>query len=91
MGFLEKEWTMDGQREKLEEKLSGLLREAAEVSVALDYVDETSPRVPHYIEIEERGARVGPTAEPSDSRAADGRDRRLGEFQRGLSGVRQAV
>jgi Zn finger protein HypA/HybF involved in hydrogenase expression len=59
MEFLEKEWTMDGQREKLEEKLSELLREAAEVSVALDYVDETSPRVPHYIEIEERAHELG--------------------------------
>ena len=50
---------MDGQRKKLEEKLSELPRDAAEVSVASDYADETSPQVPHYTEIEERAHELG--------------------------------
>ena len=36
---------MDGQREKLEEELPELSKEAAEVSVALDY-DEHMPGAP---------------------------------------------
>ena len=45
---------MDGATVALKEKLSRLLKEAAQVSVALDRADGTITGVPHYSVIEAR-------------------------------------
>lgn len=50
---------MDGTSEQLREKLSGLLKQAAEVSVALDRADGTIDGVPHYSVIEQRAHQLG--------------------------------
>jgi hypothetical protein len=50
---------MDGQTPLLQEKLERLLREAAEVSVALDRADGTIRGVPHYSVIEQRAHELG--------------------------------
>jgi uncharacterized protein with PIN domain len=50
---------MDGTATKLKEKLDQLLREAAEVSVALDRADGTIVGVPHYSVIEARAHELG--------------------------------
>jgi hypothetical protein len=50
---------MDGQTRGLEEKLERLLREAAEVSVALDRANGTIQGVPHYTLIEQRAHDLG--------------------------------
>jgi len=50
---------MDGQTARLQEKLERLLREAAEVSVALDRADGTIQGVPHYSVIEQRAHELG--------------------------------
>jgi hypothetical protein len=50
---------MDATTASLKEKLDQLLREAAEVSVALDGVDGTSAGVPHYSVIEARAHELG--------------------------------
>ena len=50
---------MDGPTTKLKEKLDQLLREAAEVSVALDRVEGTIVGVPHYSIIEGRAHELG--------------------------------
>ena len=50
---------MDGTATKLKEKLDQLLREAAEVSVALDRVEGTIVAVPHYSIIEARAHELG--------------------------------
>lgn len=50
---------MDGERTRLKKKLEDLLREAAEVSVALDRADGTIRGVPHYSVIERRAHELG--------------------------------
>ena len=50
---------MDGSTTGLKEKLNQLLREAAEVSVALDRADGTIVGVPHYSVIEARANQLG--------------------------------
>jgi hypothetical protein len=50
---------MDGATAALKEKLDRLLREAAEVSVALDRADGTISGVPHYSMIEARAHKLG--------------------------------
>ncbi len=50
---------MDGTATTLKEKLEQLLREAAEVSVALDRADGTIVGVPHYSVIEARAHELG--------------------------------
>jgi uncharacterized protein with PIN domain len=50
---------MDGTATTLKEKLDHLLREAAEVSVALDRVEGTIVGVPHYSVIEARAHELG--------------------------------
>jgi DNA repair exonuclease SbcCD ATPase subunit len=50
---------MDGTTTTLKEKLDQLLREAAEVSVALDRVEGTIVGVPHYSVIEARAHELG--------------------------------
>src|SRR5262249_4443557 len=50
---------MDGTASTLKEKLEELLREAAEVSVALDRVNGTIVGVPHYSVIEARAHQLG--------------------------------
>jgi uncharacterized protein with PIN domain len=50
---------MDGATATLKEKLDGLLREAAEVSVALDRAEGTIVGVPHYSVIEARAHELG--------------------------------
>ena len=50
---------MDGQTPRLQEKLERLLREAAEVSVALDRANGTIQGVPHYSVIEQRAHDLG--------------------------------
>jgi hypothetical protein len=50
---------MDGTPDTLKEKLDQLLREAAEVSVALDRADGTIVGVPHYSVIEARAHELG--------------------------------
>ena len=50
---------MDGTTTKLNEKLEQLLRQAAEVSVALDRVEGTIVGVPHYSVIEGRAHELG--------------------------------
>jgi hypothetical protein len=50
---------MDGATVGLKEKLERLLREAAEVSVALDRADGTIVGVPHYSVIEARAHDLG--------------------------------
>jgi hypothetical protein len=50
---------MDGTTTSLKEKLDQLLREAAEVSVALDRVEGTIVGVPHYSVIEARAHELG--------------------------------
>src|SRR4030042_1387127 len=50
---------MDGDALQLRKKLDDLLREAAEVSVALDRADGTTEGVPHYSVIEARAHELG--------------------------------
>lgn len=50
---------MDGQTPVLQKKLERLLREAAEVSVALDRANGTIQGVPHYSVIEARAHELG--------------------------------
>jgi hypothetical protein len=50
---------MDGRSERLREKLDQLLKEAAELSVALDRADGTIQGVPHYSVIEARAHELG--------------------------------
>ena len=50
---------MDGELLRLKKKLQELLREAAEVSVALDRADGTIQGVPHYSVIEGRAHELG--------------------------------
>ncbi len=50
---------MDGRAERLRKKLDELLKEAAEVSVALDRADGTIRGVPHYSVIEARAHELG--------------------------------
>ena len=50
---------MDGVTVALKEKLNRLLKEAAEVSVALDRADGTITGVPHYSVIEARAHELG--------------------------------
>jgi uncharacterized protein with PIN domain len=50
---------MDRQAVELEEKLAGLLKDAAEVSVALDRLNGTIQGVPHYSVIELRAHELG--------------------------------
>jgi Zn finger protein HypA/HybF involved in hydrogenase expression len=50
---------MDGESLQLEKKLASLLREAAEVSVALDRSNGTIQGVPHYSVIEGRAHELG--------------------------------
>jgi uncharacterized protein with PIN domain len=50
---------MERQAVELQEKLTGLLREAAEVSVALDRLNGTIQGVPHYSVIELRAHELG--------------------------------
>ncbi len=50
---------MDGATTALKEKLNRLLKEAAQVSVALDRADGTITRVPHYSVIEARAHELG--------------------------------
>ena len=50
---------MDGTTSTLKEKLDRLLREAAEVSVALDRAEGTIVGVPHYSVIEARAHELG--------------------------------
>ena len=50
---------MDGEGERLRKKLDDLLREAAEVSVALDRANGTIQGVPHYSVIETRAHELG--------------------------------
>ena len=50
---------MEGATITLKEKLDQLLREAAEVSVALDQADGTIVGVPHYAVIEARAHELG--------------------------------
>jgi hypothetical protein len=50
---------MDGTAAALKEKLDQLLREAAEVSVALDHAEGTVVGIPHYSVIEARAHELG--------------------------------
>lgn len=50
---------MDGEGLRLQKKLADLLREAAEVSVALDRANGTIQGVPHYSVIEGRAHELG--------------------------------
>ena len=50
---------MDGRAERLRTKLDQLLKDAAEVSVALDRADGTIQGVPHYSVIEARAHELG--------------------------------
>jgi hypothetical protein len=50
---------MDGATAALREKLDRLIKEAAEVSVALDRADGTISGVPHYSQIEARAHELG--------------------------------
>jgi hypothetical protein len=50
---------MEGQVVALQEELAGLLRKAAEVSVALDRLNGTIQGVPHYSVIELRAHELG--------------------------------
>jgi hypothetical protein len=50
---------MDGDASRLQKKLEDLLREAAEVSVALDRANGTIQGVPHYSVIEGRAHQLG--------------------------------
>lgn len=50
---------MDGATATLKEKLDQLLREAAEVSVALDRAEGTIAGIPHYSVIEARAHELG--------------------------------
>ena len=50
---------MDGRREQLQQKLDQLLKEAAEVSVALDGTEGAYRGVPHYSVIEQRAHQLG--------------------------------
>jgi hypothetical protein len=50
---------MDGTAATLKEKLDQLLREAAEVSVALDHAEGTIVGIPHYSVIEARAHELG--------------------------------
>ncbi len=62
---------MDGTATTLKEKLEQLLREAAEVSVALDRADGTIVGVPHYSVIEARAHELGQQLQSPDPGAAD--------------------
>lgn len=55
----QKEDVVDGRAERLKAKLDQLLKEAAEVSVALDRADGTIQGVPHYSVIEARAHELG--------------------------------
>jgi hypothetical protein len=50
---------MDGAMAAMREKLNRLLKEAAQVSVALDRTDGTITGVPHYSRIEARAHELG--------------------------------
>jgi uncharacterized protein with PIN domain len=50
---------VEGATTTLKEKLDQLLREAAEISVALDRADDTIVGVPHYSVIEARAHELG--------------------------------
>ena len=50
---------MEGRVEELKSKLARLLKNAAEVSVALDRADGTIQGVPHYSVIESRAHELG--------------------------------
>jgi hypothetical protein len=50
---------MEGAKAVLKEKLNRLLKEAAQVSVALDRADGTISGVPHYSVIEARAHELG--------------------------------
>lgn len=50
---------MDGAANDLQEKLNRLLRQAAEVSVALDQANGTIVGIPHYSVIEARAHQLG--------------------------------
>ena len=50
---------MDGSAAALKERLDQLLREAAEVSVALDRAEGTVVGIPHYSVIEARAHELG--------------------------------
>jgi hypothetical protein len=50
---------MDGEMATLKDKLDQLLREAAEVSVALDRAEGTIVGIPHYSVIEARAHELG--------------------------------
>jgi hypothetical protein len=50
---------MEGDPTRLRKELDDLLREAAEVSVALDRADGTIQGVPHYSVIEARAHELG--------------------------------
>ena len=50
---------MEGRAEELKAKLDRLIKEAAEVSVALDRADGTIQGVPHYSVIEARAHELG--------------------------------
>jgi hypothetical protein len=50
---------MDGAMADLKEKLDRLIREAAEISVALDQADGTISGIPHYSNIEARAHERG--------------------------------
>ncbi len=50
---------MDGTATALKEKLDQLLREAAEVSVAVDRLEGTVVGIPHYSDIEARAHKLG--------------------------------
>src|SRR3954451_12336872 len=54
-----REQLMDAATTSLQEKLDQLLREAAEVSVALDRAEGTIVGVPHYSVIEARAHELG--------------------------------
>ena len=50
---------MGGRREELQQKLDQLLKEVAEISVALDRADGVFQEVPHYSVIENRAHQLG--------------------------------
>ena len=58
-GLFRKGQVMDDDVWQLREKLDSLLREAAEVSVALDRANGTIQGVPHYSVIEARAHKLG--------------------------------
>lgn len=50
---------MDGRVEQLQEKLSQLLKETAEVSAEIQKIDGTQAQVPHYSQIEDAAHETG--------------------------------